>query len=136
MIVVDTNVVVALVVGGPDEAVADCLYERDWEWTAPPILKSELRNVLVGYVRRGDISREQAVALFDEASHVLGDRVIDAPHSDVIEVALNCGLTAYDAEFVVVARLLGVPLATADRAILRSAPDVAAPLSTFANGQA
>ncbi len=136
MIVVDTNVVVALVVGGPYEAAADRLYERDSEWTAPPILKSELRNVLIGYVRRGDISREQAVALFDEASHVLGDRVIDAPHSDVIEVALNCGLTAYDAEFVVVARLLGVSLATADRAILRSAPDVAAPLSTFANGQA
>ncbi len=135
MIVVDTNVVVALVVGGPYEAAADRLYERDSEWTAPPILKSELRNVLIGYVRRGDISREQAVALLDEASHVLGDRVIDASHSDVIEVALNCGLTAYDAEFVVVARLLGVSLATEDRAILRSAPDVAEPLSTRANGQ-
>lgn len=74
--------------------------------------------------------------MMDHASLVLDDRVVDASHSDVIEVALNCGLTAYDAEFVVVARLLGVSLATADRAILRSAPDVAAPLSAFANGQA
>ena len=74
--------------------------------------------------------------MIDHASIVLGNRVFDAPHADVIDVALNCELTAYDAEFVVVARQLGVSLATADRAVLRNAPDVAAPLSTLANGQA
>ena len=47
MIVVDTNVMVKLVVGGADGAEAARLYERDQEWAAPPILISELRNVLV-----------------------------------------------------------------------------------------
>ena len=47
------------------------------------------------------------------------------PHDRVIETALECGLTAYDAEFVVLARTLGVPLATSDREILEGAPDVA-----------
>ena len=136
MIVVDTNVMVMLVVGGPGGAEAARLYVQDKDWAAPPILKSELRNVLIGSVRRGAMPRHEAVSMMDHASLVLDDRVVDASHSDVIEVALNCGLTAYDAEFVVVARLLGVSLATADRAILRSAPDVAAPLSAFANGQA
>ena len=84
----------------------------------------------------GRATQKQAVALIGEASLVLGHRVVDAPHSDVIEVSLECGLTAYDAEFVVVARLLDVPLATLDRAILRNAPDVAAPLSAVANGPA
>ena len=50
MIVVDTNVMVKLVVGGADGAEAARLYERDQEWAAPPILISELRNVLVGYM--------------------------------------------------------------------------------------
>ena len=57
---------------------------------------------------------------------MLGDRVADVPHDRVIDTALECGLTAYDAEFVVLARTLGVPLATSDREILEGAPDVAA----------
>lgn len=136
MIVVDTNVMVSLVVGGPGGAEAARLYGRDNEWAAPPILISELRNVLIGSVRRGAMPRHEAVSMVDHASLVLGDRVFDVSHSDVLDVALNCGLTAYDAEFVVVARRLGVSLATADRAILRNAPDVAAPLLTLANEQA
>ena len=136
MIVVDTNVMVKLVVGGADGAEAARLYERDQEWAAPPILISELRNVLVGYVRRGAMSREPAVAMIDHASLVLGDRVVNPPGSGVVEVALSCGLSAYDAEFVVLARLLGVPLATADRAILRNASDVAETLATLADWQA
>ena len=136
MIVIDTNVMVKLVIGGPGGAGAARLYDRDKDWAAPQILKSELRNVLIGFVRHGIVPRDEAVSMMDHASLILGDRVFDASHSDVIEVALNCGLTAYDAEFVVVARLLGVSLATEDRAILRSAPDVAEPLSTRANGQA
>ena len=45
--------------------------------------------------------------MIDHASLVLGDRVVNPPGSVVVEVALKCGLTAYDAEFVVLARLLG-----------------------------
>jgi len=133
MIVVDTNVMAALIIGGPDWDEASRLYELDQEWAAPPLLLSELCNVLLGHLRRGAITRARAVAMIENATLVLGDRLIDAPHTDVIDVALNCGLTAYDAEFVVVARQLGVSLATADRAILRNASDVATLLSTLAN---
>ena len=59
MIVVDTNVMVRLVVGGADGAAA-LLLEQDPEWAAPSILMSELHNVLLGYVRRGAITPEQA----------------------------------------------------------------------------
>ena len=125
MIVVDTNVFIRLTVGRDAGGDAALLHRLDPEWAAPPIFTSELRNVLLGYVRRGDIDLDRAKATCDEAARVLGNRIDDVPHDRVIDTALECGLTAYDAEFVVLARTLGVPLATLDREILEGAPDVA-----------
>ena len=70
--------------------------------------------------------------MLDDAAALLEDRVAEAPGAAVIDTALECGLTAYDAEFVALARALGVTLVTMDAAILRGAPDVAAPLEAFA----
>ncbi len=125
MIVVDTNVMVRLVVGGAVGTDADRQYNRDREWAAPGILISELRNVLLGLVRGGRATAEEANAMSEYASEVLGRRIISVTDAQVIDTALECGLTAYDAEFVVLARTLGVPLATWDSAILAGAPDVA-----------
>ena len=82
-------------------------------------------NVLLGFVRRGSITLDQARAMCDDAAAVLGPRVVTVSADRVLDVALECGLSAYDAEFVVVARELGVRLATGDSAILRGAGDVA-----------
>ena len=87
------------------------------------ILTSELTNVLLGFVRRGSITLDQARA--NDAVAVLGPRVVTVSADRVLDLALECGLSACDAEFVVVARELGVRLATGDSAILRGAGDVA-----------
>ncbi len=104
---------------------AALLLERDPEWAAPTIALSELRNVLLGFVRRGDMDAAQAKARYDSAELALGDRVTSVVPARVIDTALGCGLSAYDAEFVVLARTLGVTLATLDGEILAGAPDVA-----------
>lgn len=125
MIVVDTNVMVRLVVGGREGADAARLFLRDPEWAAPALLMSELRNVLLGFVRRGSMTAEQARAMCGDAAAVLGARLVRVSGDQVLDAALECGLSAYDAEFVVAARELGVQLATEDRAVLRGAEDVA-----------
>lgn len=125
MIIVDTNVFVRLSVGPDAGGDAALLHQLDPEWTAPPIFVSELRNVLLGYVRRGDFDLDRAKATCDEAVRVFDGRIDEVPHDRVMETALECGLSAYDAEFVVLARTLGVPLATLDGEILEGAPDVA-----------
>ena len=129
MIVVDTNVMVRLVAGGEQAAGAVRLLRDDSEWAAPGILISELHNVLLGFVRRGAITIDQALAMSADARGVLGDRIAGAPGPAVIAVALEGGLSAHDAEFVVLARTLGVRLVTLDRAILDGAGDVAVPLA-------
>jgi predicted nucleic acid-binding protein len=124
MIVVDTNVMVYLLTGsGPGEEAARLL-AGDPEWAAPPILLSELRNVMVGLVRRGRIEVIDAAAICNDAETILGERIASVPSEPVLETARSAGLSAYDAEFVVLARSLGVPLVTADGAILTGAPDV------------
>lgn len=125
VIVVHTNVMVRLVVGGPGGAGASWLFLRDPEWAAPPILMSELMQVLLGLVRRSQLTADEARAMCDDAAAVLGPRVVSVPSARVIEAALESGLAARDAEFVVAARELGVRLATLNRAILRGFPDVA-----------
>ena len=127
MIVVDTNVMVHLLLGGEHGENAALLFERDPEWAAPVILTSELRNLLLGYVRRGDLTADQANKMCDDAAEVLRGRTatVATGHVLVQDVALECDLSTYDAEFVALARTLGVPLVTLDREILRKATDVA-----------
>jgi predicted nucleic acid-binding protein len=125
MIVVDTNVMVYLLTGAVPGEEAARLLSEDPEWVAPPILLSELRNVVVGLLRDGRIGRSDAAAICEDAEAILGDRIASVSAASVLETAVETGLSAYDAEFVVLARRLGLSLVSADRAILEGAPDVA-----------
>ena len=129
MIVVDTNILVSFALR---EEVGVRLRRRDPEWAAPSIAVSEICNALMGYVRRGEADLERAKRMNAEAVRALGDRIHAVDGAAVLDAALECDLTAYDAEFVVCARALGVPLVTLDRAILQGAPDVSVPPSAFA----
>ena len=128
MIVVDTNVMVYLLTGGDRGTAAAELLRKDPLWVAPAVLLSEFTNVLVGLVRRHGLSLEDAQDMHSDAAELLGDRVIHVSGDRVLTTALECGLSAYDAEFVVAARTLGLQLVSADQEILAGAPDVAVPL--------
>ena len=51
------------------------------------------------------------------------EHIVDS--APVLAMAYSSGCAAYDCEFVYLAQLLGVPLVTADRKILREFPQVA-----------
>ena len=125
MIVVDTNVMVHLVAEGSEGPNATEIFEKDGEWAAPRILMSEFRNTVLGMVRRGSTTSDEAKVMSERAAEILGDRIMPVDSAQVLDVAMECGLTAYDAEFVALARSLGVPLVTLDGGILDGAPDVA-----------
>ena len=125
MIVVDTSVMVRLVVGGRGGADSARLFLQDPEWAGPASLMGGVRDVLLGLVRGRSLTVDQAKAMCDDAALALGGRIVTVPSARVIDAALECGLSAEQAEFVVVARELGVPLATGDRAVLSAARDVA-----------
>lgn len=125
MIVVDTNVLAYLLLPGPKTELAEILREQEREWAAPPLWRSELRNVLSGYLRRDLLQRSAAVALMQAAEAILSthDQPVSSEH--VFELVSSSPCSAYDCEFVAAAQQLGVPLVTEDRAILAAFPDLA-----------
>jgi hypothetical protein len=47
MIVADVSLLAHLLIPSPDSALAEAVYRKDPEWSAPILWRSELRNVLL-----------------------------------------------------------------------------------------
>jgi predicted nucleic acid-binding protein len=129
VIVADTNLIAYLLLPGPHTEQAARVRARDAAWVAPPLWRSELRNVLVLYVRQDRLDLSAAQSIFSDAAALLEDRSAEA--NAVLETATERSLTAYDAEFVALAQMLGLPLVTSDRRVLRACPGFAPSPDTF-----
>ena len=133
MIVVDSNVIAYFYLQGDHTAAADALFSADPEWSSPILWRSEFRSIVTGYLRRGQLTFEQAVALQREAEELLSGREFEVDSLAVLELANSNDCSSYDCEFVALARQLGTKLATMDREILRAFPHTAVALSDFGN---
>ena len=131
MIVVDTNVIHYCWVRGQNTEIAQAVREKDPEWHAPILWRSELRNVLTAYLRRGLLTRAQIVGILGAADQGLAEREHIIPDDLVLDVVASSALTAYDAEFVALALSLSVPLVTADRGVLKAFPECALMMEAF-----
>ena len=129
MIVVDSNVLAYLYLPGEYTAVAEALMEHDPDWSAPVLWRSEFRNILAGYLRRKKLTFEQAHALQSEAEDLLAGAEYEVDSHSVLELVRDSECSAYDCEFVALAKKLGTKLVTMDGKVLRSFPDIAVALS-------
>jgi predicted nucleic acid-binding protein len=125
LIVVDTNIVAYLLLPGPWTGAAEELLEREPTWAAPPLWRSELRNILAGYMRRGTLSLEQALGVQEAAQDLLSGHEIDVRSSAVLELVAQSQCSAYDCEFVALARQLQCALYTLDAKLLNAFPETA-----------
>lgn len=132
MIVVDTNLIAYLFIEGEHSAQAEKVLSKDPEWAAPLIWASEFRSVLVKCVRSGLIERADAFRIMAEAEALMSGGEYAVVSADVLELAASSTCSAYDMEFVALARDLGVPFVTLDKAILEAFPATAVPPSRFA----
>ena len=129
MIVVDSNVLAYLYLPGEYTAVAEALMEHDPDWAVPVLWRSEFRNILAGYMRRGKLTLEQADALQSEAEDLLSGAEYEVDSRSVLELVRDSECSAYDCEFVALAMKLGTKLVTMDGKVLRSFPSIAVALS-------
>lgn len=129
MIVADSNVLAYLYLPGEYTAVAEALMEHDPDWAAPVLWRSEFRNILAGYMRRGKLTFEQAHALQSEAEDLLSGAEYEVGSRGVLELVRDSECSAYDCEFVALAMKLDTRLVTMDAKVLSSFPNIAVALA-------
>lgn len=131
MIVADTNLIAYLLIPGNQSSLAEKVFLEDPEWAVPFLWRSEMRNILALYMRTQGMTIQQACQTMVKAEVLLLAREFSLPSDPVLELVASSSLSAYDAEFVVLARQLGVQLVTSDKAILKAAKDVATSPKNF-----
>jgi predicted nucleic acid-binding protein len=131
VIAVDTNILCYYWLASPLVAQVEALERRDPEWVVPPLWRSEFRNTLAASVRHQILSLQGAIDLIERAEARMRKREVAVSSRSVMELVANSSCTAYDCEFVAVARQREIPLVTADRQILREFPHIAVSLADF-----
>ena len=131
MIVVDTNIIGYLLLPTEFSDKASLLYQNDPEWVAPGLWRSEFRNVLAFYMRQKIINLAEALAIQEEAEDLMADREYNVPSVSVLGLVDNSTCSAYDCEFVALAKQLSLKLVTADKKILNDFPDDAISLNHY-----
>lgn len=132
MIVVDTNVLAYLAIEGEKTALADQAYCQDSDWVVPNLWSSEFLNVLALYLRKNLITLDDALLILERVHGFISTEYqVYGPH--ILELVLSSKCSAYDCEFVALAKELNVKLLTEDKQILEQFPEQAVSLKDYVN---
>jgi len=131
VIVVDTNLIAYLLIDGDQTGSAEKVLLKDEHWVSPLLWRSEFRNTLVKCIRTGLLSLDAAFRIMSEAESLMAGYEYAVVSGDVLSLAGSSSCSAYDAEFVALARDLGFPLVTTDKLLLESFPDTAVSPARF-----
>jgi predicted nucleic acid-binding protein len=131
VIVSDTNLIVHLYVESMVSSVARQVVLRDPDWAAPFLWRSEFRNTLIKCLRGGILEMDKAFRILGAAESMMSGWEYDVVSGEVLDLAATTSCSAYDAEFVVLARDMQVPLVTTDKELLDKFPETAVSPESF-----
>jgi predicted nucleic acid-binding protein len=121
--VVDTNVIAYLFIEGDHTKHAKNLLKQDSDWHAPLLWRSEFRNVLSLYIRLGHLTLKDSLRLMEEAEQLMMGKEYNINSSQILTLAATSECSAYDCEFIALARELDTKLITTDKKVLREFPE-------------
>ena len=135
MIVVDTNIISYLYLPTKYSEFTEQLIKQEPIWAVPVLWKSEFRNVLTGYLRRDLIDFDSVIAILQEAEDLMSTHEYQLSSIQVIKLVLESDCSAYDCEFVALAKQLGTKFVTQGKKILRNFPETALSLESYLNSK-
>lgn len=125
MIVADTNTIAYLYLPTAQTDDVVSLLHKDPHWVAPLLWRSEFRNVLALYVRKGIIDLSTAIAMQSQAEQQLAENEYSVNSTDVLTLTSESGCSAYDCEFISLAKSLHLKLITSDKKLIQMFPEIA-----------
>ena len=131
MIVVDTNIVAYLYISGERSHLVEKLLVKDSDWNAPILWRSEFRSVLSQYLHKGLLQLDEIFIILQQAEKLMRDSEYEIPSAQIIQFVNSSSCSAYDCEFVALAKHLDAPLITEDKKIIREFPKIAMSLEMF-----
>lgn len=120
MIVADTNLIAYLLISGEFTKLVEDVLKIDDDWSVPILWRSEFRNVLSLYMRTGSMNLNEANQTMKIAEDFLRESEYAVSSEKILDIVSYTNLSAYDAEYVSLAKELGVNLVTNDRKILNA----------------
>jgi predicted nucleic acid-binding protein len=106
--------------------------ERDPDWVAPRVWRSEFRNVLRGYMAGDYMTLSEALKYARMAEDDLRENTRSVPTRRVLQLVDETGHSAYDCEYVALAQELNVTFVTGDQTVVDLFPDTAVLLERYA----
>jgi len=131
MIVVDTNTISYLFLTGEFSDQAERALLKDSKWSAPLLWRSEFRSVLAQYILKNILTLDQALEIMESAVTLMETGEYDVDSKQVLDLVNNSSLSAYDCEYVALAKALGVKLVTADKKVLEQFSGYAISIQEF-----
>lgn len=125
MIIADSNTIAYLYLPTKHTKSVEKLLQLDAEWAAPVLWRSELRNVLALYMRQKIVDFDTAYKIQAEAESLIGPNEYNVDSLSVLSLAQESGCSAYDCEFVALAKALKLKLVTEDKKLRKAFPDIA-----------
>lgn len=131
MIVVDTNVIAYSLIEGEKTALAQQVAQQDSDWRVPPLWRYEFLNVLVTAARAEIVDAQQAEKLWRTGLNLLLQAERDVDGALALKLAIEGGISAYDAQYIALADSLNTHCVTEDKRILKAFPATAISMEAF-----
>jgi len=131
MIAVDVNVVAYALIAGEKSELAAEVWAKDNHWLVPSLWRHEFLNVLATSERTGNLDMVACLGVWRSATALLAEGECEVNMPDALRMAARCGISAYDAEYLVLAKQAGVLLITEDRKLRQSEPTLAVSMRSF-----
>ena len=133
MIVADSNTIAYLLIPGEYSEQAKAVFKKDSNWVAPFLWRSEFRNILAFYIRNKYFGIDEALQIMNEVENFMSEYEYEVNSNESLELVNNSNCSAYDCEFVALAKRLDLKLFTSDKKILKEFPQFANSISDFSN---